>query len=467
VSLLIVGSVLSSMLILLSASVLLLYLLLEGISFHRAIETAKDSIKHQSHPSRIETTVGRKVRIENVIANDSHSRFHIVGFSRNVPPQIEEEALPSPRLRLGSNGAQRIETSLKSKFPGNFELTASTILLEGRAGLFRQSLRIHDKVVIIVQPLVSGTVEPIETGVLTDLAVDHLRRGSGTDLAGIRPFNFLDDFRRIDWKATARTGKLMTRESYLERDPTIMLMIDVSSSMNTKRQQSCVLEGLLSEAGNLLTSIGPSSPMGLILYDKQRVIANIEARQGMNSRDRILRTLLERAKTASAPAPLERRALRSYVDLARETNALARESAFVAKTKAYRERFYSLASFVLPFYRRAESKYFERLRRQGAFKAFEIICTLREPVLVIVISDGETNLDGLVEGAKKARTANHKVVLAVLEVPEQAERIEILSDLEGQGMGVLRCRPEELSRAINAEILKLSHSRTIALEAAQ
>jgi uncharacterized protein (DUF58 family) len=466
VSLLIVGIFLSNTLILLSAALLFLYFLFEGVSFHRAVNLVKDSIKLESRPSTIETTVGRPFRVETVVTNASHSRFSIVRFSHNLPPQILEEVHAPPTLTLQSHGKQHIETLLRTKIPGRFEITRSTTLLERRAHLFSQAVAFPDKVIIIARPLVSRSVSPIEAGVLEDLAVDHLRRGSGTDLAGIRPYNIHDDFHRIDWKATARTGKLMTRESYLERDPTIILMVDVSSSMNT-RNGSSILEAFLNEAGNLLVAIPPASPVGLILYDRREVVANIEPRQGVNSRERIVRTLLESAKPASARAPLERRAIRSYADLARETRALMRESAFAAKTRGYWERLSTFASFILPFYQRAESKYFERLRGQGAFKAFEIICTFLEPVLVIVISHGETNLDGLAEGAKNARRLNHQVVLAILAASEPRKRIEILSNLEGQGLGILRCRPEELPRAINAEILKLSHSRTIPIDAAR
>jgi hypothetical protein len=200
------------------------------------------------------------------------------------------------------------------------------------------------------------------------------------------------------------------------------------------------------------------------LYDERNIITNVQPSLGVENRERILGTLLEKAKPTSAPGPLERGATRSYPDLARETNSLMRESAFAAKTKAYWKQFSSFASFILPFYERAESKYFERVRRQGAFKVFEIICTFPEPVLVIAISDDETNLDGLAEGAKNARIVGHQIVLAILAAPKPEKGIEILSDLEGQGVGILRCSPEELSRAINAGVLNLSHSRTIPAE---
>lgn len=465
VALLLIGFPFFNTLILLSAALLFLYLLFEGFSTHRAIDLAKNSIKLQSYPSTIETTVGRPLRIGTVIENNSHFGFKIARFSHNIPTQIDEEIHAPATLALSSHRERRIETLLRTKIPGNFELTTSTMLLERRASMFRQSVRFPDKVVIIARPLVSRSVNPVDAGILADLAVDHLRRGSGTDLAGTRLYTFLDDFHRIDWKATARTGKLMTRESYLEREPAIVLMIDVSSSVKTARREMAIMPALISEAGNLLAAIRPESPVGLILYDEQTVIANVDATVGVENRERILRAILEAAKSTSNKAPQERRAIRPYAELARETDALLKERVFAARTKADWERFSSFASVVLPFYKRAQSKYFQRLRKQGVFRAFEIICNLPEPVLVIAISDGETNLDGLAEGTKNARTLNHQVVLAILAEP--TKRIEILSDLEAQSVGVLRCRPEELSTAIIAEVIGLNHSRIIPVEAAR
>jgi uncharacterized protein (DUF58 family) len=459
VSLLVVDIFFFNSLILLLVALLFMYLLFEAVSFHRAVTLVTDSIKLESHPTAIETTIGQAFKVETALMDSAHSKLRIVRFSHNLPSQIEE--IRAPILRVESYEKQQIEVLLATSIPGRTEITKSTVLLEGRAHLFCQRMEFPDKIIITARPLVDQTVDPIETGVLPDLAVDHLRRGTGTDLAGIRPFYAMDDFHSINWKATARRGKLMTTESYLERDPTIMLMIDTSSSMNTRRDGSSVLEAFLSEAGNLLKAIRPASPLGLILYDKRMVIENIEARQGVNGRERILRRLLETRKDTSVPALLEPQAIRPYANLAREADTLIRKSAFAIETKAYWETLCSFASFVLPFYRRSESKYFERVRGQGAFKAFQIICSLPEPVLVIVISDGETNPDGLAEGAKKARILNHQVILATLAAPEPTKQIGTSSDLEGHGVRVLRCRPEELSRAINAEILKTGHRRTI------
>jgi uncharacterized protein (DUF58 family) len=459
ICLLAAGTLISNVLTLLSAALLFLYLLVEGVLFHRAVNLAKETIKLESRPSMIETTVGRPFKVETVITNASHSEFSIVQFSHDLPPHINEEPSTPPKLTLQSYGKQLTETLLRTKIPGRFETTASTTFLEGRSHLFSQAVAFPNKITIMARPLVNRSVGPIEASVLQDLVADHRRGGTGTDLAGIRPYNIQDDFHTIYWKATARAGKLMARESYLERDPTIILMVDVSASMNARTYGPSILEGFLNEAGNFLAAIRIASPMGLILYDRHRVVANIEARQGVDNRERIVRTLLERSKTRSVLLSPERQIIRPYADWYRATNSMMRNSAFTVRTKGYWERLSTFASFVLPFYERAESKYFEHVRGQGAFKAFEIICTFREPVLVIVISDGKSNLDGVAQGAKSTRILDHEIILVVIGSVEPTDQIELMSDLQHQGIGVLRCRPDELSRAVNAKILELSHRR--------
>lgn len=56
------------------------------------------------------------------------------------------------------------------------------------------------------------------------------RKGLGTDFESLRDYHD-DDFRRIDWKTTARRGKLVVREYEVERNQGVLLCVDVSRSM--------------------------------------------------------------------------------------------------------------------------------------------------------------------------------------------------------------------------------------------
>jgi len=69
-------------------------------------------------------------------------------------------------------------------------------------------------------------------------------RGVGQEFADVREYVFGDDYRRIEWKATARTAKLMTKEYELEAHLRVLFVLDATTSMlyglkgNTKLEYS-------------------------------------------------------------------------------------------------------------------------------------------------------------------------------------------------------------------------------------
>ena len=70
---------------------------------------------------------------------------------------------------------------------------------------------------------------------LVDGAVVGLHRqpraGTGVELEQFRSYMPGDDPRRIDWRAHARSDRLIVRESPVERDVTVRLVVDASASM--------------------------------------------------------------------------------------------------------------------------------------------------------------------------------------------------------------------------------------------
>ena len=68
--------------------------------------------------------------------------------------------------------------------------------------------------------------------VSTSLSGDYLSafKGSGMEFDQIREYQVGDDIRFIDWNSSAKANKLMVKQFIEERDRTIILMIDISSS---------------------------------------------------------------------------------------------------------------------------------------------------------------------------------------------------------------------------------------------
>ena len=58
-----------------------------------------------------------------------------------------------------------------------------------------------------------------------------MKKGAGYELWSLRPYERGDSFRHIDWKAQARTGNLYVREFALDAAYTLLLLCDVSPSM--------------------------------------------------------------------------------------------------------------------------------------------------------------------------------------------------------------------------------------------
>ena len=94
------------------------------------------------------------------------------------------------------------------------------------------------------------------------------RRGTGFDLAGLRPYVEGDDARHIDWNVTARLDEPQVREFNEDRELTTWLVLDRSASMvvgGPGRVKQDVLVELALILARLLGRSG--NRVGAILYD--------------------------------------------------------------------------------------------------------------------------------------------------------------------------------------------------------
>jgi len=79
---------------------------------------------------------------------------------------------------------------------------------------------------LIVLPEVNSPGEFLELLPLLNGALESHYRGSGSDLYSIRDYSSRDNARFLDWKATAKTGRLQIREFTREDDRQCCLVFD-------------------------------------------------------------------------------------------------------------------------------------------------------------------------------------------------------------------------------------------------
>ena len=92
-------------------------------------------------------------------------------------------------------------------------------------------------------------------------------KGQGMAFAEVRPYQFGDDIRRIDWNKTARFKEPYVKVMEEERELTMMILVDISASMNygTKIQLKRELVAEIS-ASLGFSATGNNDKVGLILF---------------------------------------------------------------------------------------------------------------------------------------------------------------------------------------------------------
>lgn len=145
-----------------------------------------------------------------------------------------------------------------------------------------------------------------------DGAYASLLRGRSLDFEDLRPYEYGDQVRDIDWRATARHGEPLIKRTKATRKHTVLFLVDSGRGMNalaedegSKRDLVVLLTGAL---GFLTVRHGDDFS---VVYGDSARVRRLAPGSSEGSLEHALRTL-DRAITDSA-APNDRQALLDYV----------------------------------------------------------------------------------------------------------------------------------------------------------
>lgn len=198
-----------------------------------------------------------------------------VGVTGGV--QEREAALP-PR------GEARVPLAITGAVRGRYPLGPVALRVRTSLGLVATRLRCTPADAILVAPSVASVRR------FRLLALQHRlheagvrvlrRRGEGRSFAGLREYVVGDDPRHLDWKATARRRKLITREYTVEQSQTVFTLIDAGRSMTQLAGTFTRFEHALS-AALVLTDVAASGGdrVGALVFDDE-VRAFVPAQRG-------------------------------------------------------------------------------------------------------------------------------------------------------------------------------------------
>ncbi len=185
------------------------------------------------------------------IENPTERRRFVSAFD-HYPPGCDIDGLPfdfvlAPKSR-GSASYQ-----LRFTARGEHTFTGIELLTDSPLRLIRRRVFVAEPCAVRVYPNFAAVAKYALLATdnrLSQIGVKRRRRrGEGLEFHQLREYREGDTPRQIDWKATARIGKLISREYQDERDQQIFFLLDCGNRMRAKE------EGALSHFDEALNAL--------------------------------------------------------------------------------------------------------------------------------------------------------------------------------------------------------------------
>jgi len=170
------------------------------------------------------------------ISNHSGTRVWLQIVDTPIPAfEFPEQVV---RARVGPNKGISVGLPVMPRLRGPAELGWLYVTVTNAIGLVARRWILRERVSIRIYPDLSAVErygELARRGRLVEAGFRKLRlHGRGGEFDALREWTPDDEFRTINWKATARRGKLMVEQYDVERSQTIMLVLDAGRLMTPR-----------------------------------------------------------------------------------------------------------------------------------------------------------------------------------------------------------------------------------------
>ena len=237
---------------------------------------------------RVANAAGMRVRLE---LHDQH------------PPSLEAEGLPR-RVELERAQWTEVAYQVRPVARGEIEFGATEVRLFSPLGLWRISRKTGSSSVVRIYPNFRALAK--YTLLATDNRLSQIgvlqvrRRGEGTEFHQLREYRQGDAQRAIDWKATSRTTRLISREYEEEKDQRVLLVVDCGRRMASKDDELSHFDHALN-AALLLGHVAARQGDAVGLMTMAGVDRYVEPRKSVAAVNAILNHVYDIEPTLSVP----------------------------------------------------------------------------------------------------------------------------------------------------------------------
>ncbi len=238
--------------------------------------------------------VGAETDVHINIQNSGARAISLV-IKDEFPPQMKLSGLREANLRVDAQSSLALVYGLTPPRRGSFEFGQIAVRYLSLFNLVWCEAKAAEAVAVKVYPNMRRAREAeLKALGARSLVSSHRKtswRGEGREFESMRDYVRGDELRHISWTATARRGKLTTRQYQIERDQTILIAIDGGRLMTARIGQETKLDSAVHAALALMSAAARAGDNAGLLVFGRRIKSFLGPSRGRDHMDAALEAL--------------------------------------------------------------------------------------------------------------------------------------------------------------------------------
>lgn len=238
--------------------------------------------------------VGAETEVRVNISNGTPRPFSLM-VKDEYPADMKLAGPREAQIRVAAQSTAALAYGLTPPKRGVFEFGSIAVRYLSRFGLVWRETQIGSQQSVKVYPNMRRAREAeLKALGARSLVSSHRKtswRGEGREFESMRDYVRGDELRHISWTATARRGKLVTRQYQVERDQTILIAIDAGRLMTARIERETKLDSAVHAALALMSAAARGGDnAGLVVFGR-RIKAFLPPRRGREHTEAALEAL--------------------------------------------------------------------------------------------------------------------------------------------------------------------------------
>jgi uncharacterized protein (DUF58 family) len=238
--------------------------------------------------------VGAETDVSINIQNAGAHAISVV-VKDEYPPQMKLSGLREAHISVDAQTSAALVYGLTPPRRGRFEFGQIAVRFLSRWNLVWCDTRAGEAVAVKVYPNMRRAREAeLKALGARSLVASHRKtswRGEGREFESLRDYVRGDELRHISWSATARRGKLTTRQYQIERDQTILIALDGGRLMTARIEQETKLDSAVHAALALMSAAARAGDNAGLLVFGRKIKSFLPPSRGRDHMDAALEAL--------------------------------------------------------------------------------------------------------------------------------------------------------------------------------